>query len=313
MARRVIKWSQKNVVTEALLYPSVRVWERVSPKSVRAARRLGLYEFCCRIIVSKHHDLLFRKISIEHGEPVDHLLATHKFGRRRSGSSSAGSVRRGWTMESLIASALPYERFGDWKRACPAAHKAAGRRGLIPLIARMLGGNHDADVATHDLSDAALLRRAEETGARSWAALRRENGRVYRELRRRVLAGSLETRFGAPRSAKWNRRWDLEKLRAECLLATSMRQLRQRHPGAFHAAKRLGVLDELTRMYFTQTESGRRLRLVDCAESAAGQSSFRDWILADRQAALQASRRGWLQECCHHMDDAQLSCSSKKS
>ena len=302
--KRSLRWSASNVLTEALLFPTVRLWEVISPKSVTAARRLGVYDLCCRVITLRHFETARAGVSLEHGVTLETLLKTVKVGHRvagRRGRSDDASKRRVWDLESIIKTTLGYESFPAWRATERAAYQAAKRRGYIHILSRLLGGNRTVTrTPPKDLSDDALRRAADDTGARTWRDLQSESPGVYAELRRRVLADGIETKFGLPRGPSWSRRWSELNVYAVAKTVTSLRMLERLSPGAAAAARRLGILADIRRQFFTQTRAGAKLTIADCMDSAAGYQSMAEWVDGDRQAAIRATRRGWLKDCCHH-------------
>jgi hypothetical protein len=307
-SKRVVRWTPKNIVTEASLFRTAFLWEKISPKSVKAAKRLSLYELCLTIINTRHYDILKRGVSIEHGEEVDELIRRAKIGHRKAGSSQSEGkgLRKSWTVEEIIRSCIPYETFSAWKSSESKAYRAAASKGLIHVISRLLGGNVKvAEAATNyfELSNEALLTRLEETKAQTWKELRRKNLKLFKELQTRTLTNGMVTHLGIPRGKKGSRTIKEENIRNYCQEVSSLRMLERRLPGAINASKRLGIFDEIKSTYFTQTTVGKKLSISDCIESSASHERFVDWVRSDRQAAIRATRQGWLKECSYHFTD----------
>jgi hypothetical protein len=228
-----------------------------------------------------------------------------KIGRREAGKKSghAAGKRSSWQTEDILRTVLPCESLAGWKAKETKAYRAARRRGLLPIIAQMLGGSREPGVSPKDLTSESLLKKARETGAKTWRSLRAENRSLYEELRRRVLEDGLVTPFGMPRGKAGTRRWTEASLHEVARSSTSLRMLTRKAPGATGAARRLGIKKEIVSLYFSQTKSGAKLTTADCIESASNYETFAAWVEGDRQAAIRATRRGWLEECCYHMAD----------
>lgn len=303
---RVIRWGFRNVLTEALLFRTVDLWERTSPKSVAAAKRLGRFDLCKLIIETRHYDLVKEEMSIEHGVSLQDHLRDHPSKGRRPGKASgkfSNGRRQSWSLESIIRTALPYETFKAWAAKENKAYLAAKRRGLIYIVAKLLGGNREITRrSARDLKDEALVASALETGARNWQALQAASRSLYTELRRRVIEQGLVVPYGLPRGPSWTRKWNEAAVREVAKHATTIGMMEKRAPGSVKAAKRLGIMDEITTAYFRQTAAGARLTLSDCQSSAEGHQTFIQWLESDRQAAIRATKRGWLAETTYHMD-----------
>lgn len=304
---RTIRWSFKNILTEALLFPTVSLWLKTSPRSVRAAKKLGKYALCVLIIKSRHFEMVKAGISLEHGEALSAHLARNPISGRRPGQSSGKygkGIRQSWTLENILKTAIKYETFGAWKKNETRAFLAAKRRGFIYIVSKLLGGNQvNARASLKDLNDSALTSRADDTGARTWSSLAAEDRALYEELRSRVLKTGLVTRFGMPRGATWKDQWSERRVMAVAVRSTTMVMMERLDPGATRAAKRLGISKDIRARFFTQTKAGAKLTVGDCLDSAEQHSTFDEWLASDRQAAIRASLRGWLTECTYHFTD----------
>lgn len=99
-------------------------------------------------------------------------------------------------------------------------------------------------------------------------------------------------------------RWSRRRLSAEAKKYQSLKEWRQKHPGSMEAARRQGVLYEVSaHMKPGRKKSGTWTREA-CADEAARFCRKIDFLRGCGSAYTIAYRNGWLDEICAHMRKA---------
>jgi len=107
---------------------------------------------------------------------------------------------------------------------------------------------------------------------------------------------------------KPNGYWTVERLAESTKRFDTVVAWSQKHMGAYLAARRKGLLKQVTQHMLSHGESIARARTIwtkqECIKSARKYTKRSDWETGDHQAYQAAKRHGWYEECSAHMERA---------
>lgn len=237
-----------------------------------------------------------------------------------------------WTKERCAERAIGYSTRTDFQRGCGAAYNSAHRRGWLDEICAHMQRPASAKsrVVYVIMSKAdnrcyvgltfkisrrirdhknygrpevkALLASPHEIivsalGDREVAAdVEARTVEMMRFMGRDVLNSAKAGGLGG-----FKRKWTKKRLESEARKYTSLKEWRACNAGALEAARRQGILDEITgHMVAGRKKSGTWTKAA-CAAEAEKHSRKVDFMRSCGSAYTIAYRNGWLDDICGHM------------
>jgi hypothetical protein len=143
------------------------------------------------------------------------------------------------TLEDLIASAAPHQTRNAWQKADQSAYLCALKRGLLDVVcAHMQQQPHPAGYWTLERCQASAAGYPRRT------AWQRGDPQAYQAARRNGWLDLCCAQM--PKYQRPPRKWTPEKIAASAKRFSSKNDWHREQHGAYHAAKRLGLFEEVT-------------------------------------------------------------------
>ena len=103
---------------------------------------------------------------------------------------------------------------------------------------------------------------------------------------------------------KPNGYWTLERCMEDASHFRSRMEWKGASSASYGKASRLGWLDRCCEHMNSETKPRGYWTLERCIEDAAQYGGVKEWLTASRSAYAIAHRKGWLEQCCRHMETA---------
>lgn len=273
-------------------------------------RRIGQHETCKRsavFVYIKSHGLKprFKQISnyvdkdlasILEGETLERYKKERWMILNRTKTGALGGGTRFWTKENCIKAAGLCKTRGEFETRFNGAYYSCKNNGWLPYIYKILPLKYKVWSYEELKSEAQKYKRVKDFREYSKEA-------YYAAMNRHILKG-LCASMEPDRRGK---HWDEDSVRKEAAKYKLRNHFYNGCRGAYNAAKRLNLLDELypikKKVIVKKIKHRRQLKwtLETCRVRASLYKTKSEFKRNDGSAYSTSVRHGWLKEICKHM------------